>query len=109
MSSYSPDKWVIVKIEHPEHGVHHKILGGWSGGYIDGDSWKLSSGLVKIEEEGDFYLMHNHSGSIYKCHKKAVGMNVISASIYSQMKGQSEEIEGSSVTTITPEQFNKEK
>jgi len=78
----NPDKWIIVKIPSGA-----KVLGSWSGGYIDGDSWQLSSGLEKIEEKGDYYLMHNVSGSIYKCHKKMEGMNLVASGIFKQMKG----------------------
>ena len=32
---YNPDKWIIVKL--PKGA---KVLGSWSGGYLDGDSWQ---------------------------------------------------------------------
>lgn len=95
---YNPDKWVIVGIEG-----NYKVLGGWSGGYLDGDSWRLSSGLVKIEEDSensDYYLMHNHSGSIYKCHKNAEGTNFISAGILAKFLNIG-------AKQITVEEFNK--
>lgn len=74
-----PDKWILI-----EFNGTYKVLGGWSGGYLDGDSWRLSSGLVKIEDDPDssaYFLMHNVSGSIYKCHKNSEGVNIGSASI----------------------------
>tara|TARA_Y100000361_G_C11006640_1_gene262171 strand:- start:183 stop:506 length:324 start_codon:yes stop_codon:yes gene_type:complete len=80
--TYTPDRWVLLKI----NGKAHKVLAGWSGGYLDSDYWKLSSGVVKVEEEGDYYLIHNYSGSIYKCHKKGRGCNAISGAKYAEIK-----------------------
>jgi hypothetical protein len=97
MSTHNPDRWVIVG-----DGSNFKVLGGWSGGYLDGDSWRLSSGLERIEEDGDYYLMHNYSGSVYKCHKNGEGMIMIMSGIFSQLKEQS-----STVETYTVDKFNE--
>ena len=94
---HSPDRWLIVG-----DGKNFKVLGGWSGGYLDGDSWRLSSGLQKIEEDGDYYLMQNYSGSVYKCHKQGEGMIVIMAGILAQLQEQSDD-----VRTYTVEEFNE--
>ena len=69
---YTPDQWEIVEVggTHP----HYRIFGSWSGGYLDGDSWRLNSGVVRCEVDGDYYLFHGHTGSIYKCHKEAYGI-----------------------------------
>lgn len=96
---YTPDKWIIVKV--PQGA---KVLGSWSGGYLDGDSWRLSSGLESIEEDGDYYLMHNYSGSIYKCHKEREGMNMVALGIFNKLKGMDE-----SVKQISVEEFNEKK
>jgi len=96
---HKPDRWVIVKVPGGA-----KVLGSWSGGYLDGDSWRLSSGLERIEEDGDYYLMHNYSGSIYKCHKEMEGMNMVALSIFNQLKGMDESVE-----QISVEEFNEEK
>ncbi len=96
---HKPDKGIIVKI--PQGA---KVLGSWSGGYLDGDSWRLSSGLERIEEDGDYYLMHNYSGSIYKCHKETEGMNRMALSIFNQLKDMDDSIE-----QISVEEFNQKK
>lgn len=98
MSSYRPDKWTIVYMGEDVY----KVLGGWSGGYLDGDEWRLSSGLKRIEEKGDYYLMHNHSGSIYECHKNGEGMTILSCSIYSKIQGLGDEVK-----IVTVEEFNE--
>jgi hypothetical protein len=75
MSEYVPDRWVVLKINSPSRSSPlYKVFAGWSGGYLDGDSWKLNSGITKVEEDGDYLLFHGHSGSVYKCHKKGYGM-----------------------------------
>lgn len=105
-NNYSPDKWKIVKFTSPQNGDVYKVLGGWSGGYLDADNWRLSSGLEKITEEGDYYLMHNYSGSIYKCHKKMDGVTGLSGSILSGWIEKVKAHEGIEVNTITVEEFN---
>jgi hypothetical protein len=69
MNIYTPDCWVFVRIETAEHGVIDKILAGWCGGFTTGDSWKLSSGVEKIEEFENRYEYTNFTGSLYICHK----------------------------------------
>ena len=33
----------------------------------------MNSGIVRVEKEGDFYLFHGNSGSVYRCHKDTYG------------------------------------
>ena len=66
---YQPDNWVILKITINPKDIHYRVLGGWSGGYLDGDSWRLNSGITKVEDDGDYLLFHGYSGSVYKCYK----------------------------------------
>jgi hypothetical protein len=49
--------------------VTDKILSGYYGGYLSGDSWRLSSGIMSYTEETDRYIITNHSGSVYTCIK----------------------------------------
>jgi len=75
----TPDKWVVIKIGTEE--PIYKVFATWYGGYLDGDSWKMNSGIkgVDISNEtfsGDFsgfFIFHGYSGSAYKCHYKAYG------------------------------------
>tara|TARA_R100000951_G_scaffold7705_1_gene7189 strand:- start:5575 stop:5907 length:333 start_codon:yes stop_codon:yes gene_type:complete len=91
--THSPDKWVIVEMDNKGEKVQ-KILGGWSGGYLDGDSWKLSSGTLETEEEGDYFLFHQHSGSTYKCHKRMQGLTALTGSMLSGWLEQIKDMEG---------------
>ena len=99
--TYRPDRWVIVGT-----GETFKVFGNWSGGYLDGDSWMLSSGLERVEqdpEDEDYLLMHNRSGSIYRCHKQAEGMTGYGASIFGSWKN----LDGTDrMSILTVDEFN---
>lgn len=86
MSEYRPDKWVILKISEGEKSLL-KVLAGWSGSYLEGQSWKVNSGVNKCETDENHFLLHGYSGSVYKCHKKAYGTNMIMGGIISQLEG----------------------
>lgn len=67
--SETPERWVILKL--PDNV--YKVFGTWTGGYLDGDRWKLNSGIERVEQDDDFYYFIGYSGSCYKCYKKAYG------------------------------------
>lgn len=77
----TPDTWIILKIKKEDTYIY-KVLAGFYGGYLHGDSWRLNSGITKIEDKDDHYLIYGHSGSIYDCHKNAYGTTGLSASIF---------------------------
>ena len=58
-----PDRWVIFKLPNN----YYKVFGTWAGGYLDGDRWKLNSGISKVEQDENFYYFIGFSGSCYKC------------------------------------------
>jgi len=74
---YKCDNWVIVK-SPSETDPHYRVLVGTSGGYLDGDSWRMNSGIVQVEEVGDYFYIYGSSGSCYQCHKDSntVRMNI---------------------------------
>jgi len=82
---YTPDTWVKVKIEVEGKPDLFKIVGGWSGGYADGDNWRVNSGVVKTEEFDDYYLFHGHSGSVYKCYKQSEGVRYSISGVLASM------------------------
>lgn len=81
---YNPDKWIILKIKAKTETLY-KVLAGWSGGYLEGQSWKINSGISKVSKKGDYYLFEGYSGSVYKCHKKAYGTNMITGGILANL------------------------
>jgi len=81
MSEYIPDKWVMLEFIRDGEPYGKKVFGGWYGGYLGSDSWKLSSGVVGIEDRDDYWEVTNHSGSIYKCYKNRIGMSVYQSGV----------------------------
>jgi hypothetical protein len=63
---YTPDGYAILKIQaYGSDDVVLKVFGSWSGGYLDGDSWRLNSGIIDVKEDGNTYLVTGYSGSQY--------------------------------------------
>ena len=87
---YFPDRWVVVKITSVEHGTHYRVFGGWYGGFAGADSWKMNSGITKIDEYENHYDFHGESGSVYSCNKHAYGMTNYMAQVYMSAKDQFE-------------------
>jgi len=76
MSEYCPDKWLVVKIEGKDVPLTYKVFACWYGGYLNGDSWKLNSGITKATKEDNCYSFEGYSGSVYKCHEDCYGFNM---------------------------------
>lgn len=72
MKMYEPDGYAFLRIK----GEFYKVFGSWSGSYLHGDRWRVNSGITKVEKTDDGYLIHGHSGSVYKIKTES---NVISA------------------------------
>ena len=69
--SYHPDYWCVVKVD--SNDPHYRVFGSWSGSYVFGSSWRMNSGIVRVDDIGECYEFHGASGSIYKCHKEMYG------------------------------------
>lgn len=104
MSTYNPDKWVMLKITYKGNPVY-KILASWYGGFARGDSWKLNSGVTKIEEEGQLYLFHGSSGSVYQCHKATYGMSAYTMGVLESFKADAAKAEDVELELL-PEETN---
>ena len=88
MSTYTPDSWVIVKIQYEKYETIYKVLAGWSGSYLYGASWKLSSGIVTFEDKGEYYESLQDSGSTYMLYKSSERMSAIMASTFASFEEQ---------------------
>lgn len=86
MSTYTPDVWEIIKVAEPNQPPMYKVLAGWYGGYAGSDSWKISSGIDSCTEDEHWYHFHNHSGSVYRCHKESKRTSSMTGSIYEYYK-----------------------
>ena len=106
MSTYTPDSWVIVKIQYEKYETIHKVLAGWAGGYLYGASWKLSSGIVTFEDKGEHYESLQDSGSTYVLYKSSERMSAIMASTLASFEKQLKGINGT-IEVIDSSEFNQ--
>ena len=101
MSEYLPDNWVVLKIKEGKlDSGFYKVLAGWSGGYTTGDSWRMNSGITRVEDHETYYSFYGYSGSVYKVWKDRYGLRMNNAGVYNQLK-ENEAFEGQ--ITLMPE------
>ena len=81
MTTYKPDKWVVLEVTTPD-GTYKKILSSWYGGFADGDSWRLSSNIDNVTEEQHYFDFETDTGSVYHCFKDNIGISAYTQSIY---------------------------
>lgn len=72
MKNIIPDGWIVIKIED-DKSTWYKLFASWNGSYLDGERWKMNSGISKIEEDENDYYIFGFSGSCYKCNKYSYG------------------------------------
>lgn len=77
---YYPDCWVIAKITNGTN-IIYKVLGGWSGGYLQGTSWRMNSGISGFYVQDDVIIFEGYSGSRYHCHVDGEGIKMANAGI----------------------------
>lgn len=88
---YTPDRWVLLKITTPTE-ILYKVFGMWSGGYLDGDSWRMNSGIESIAI-GDTYKIFGASGSCYNCSRTNYGLTGYGSGILDSFMAKSPAIE----------------
>lgn len=81
----TPDRWVVLEITN-EEGVFRKVLSGWQGGYLDGDSWRMSSVIVNETEMKHYNEYTTDSGSVYKCLHANEGLTSQTRNILEQLR-----------------------
>jgi len=102
---YTPNKWKLIKITGGEFSPLYKVVGGWFGGYIDGDSWRVNSGIERYWEDDEYYYFHGFSGSIYKCKKSSEGFIMIMQGAINQFLDYAATIEGMAVEIVDVEEL----
>lgn len=86
---YHPHKWLLLRIEDGGT-VLFKVFASFYGGFTTGDSWKMNSGITRIEDAGDFLRIHGYSGSVYVCPKACYGASYYAASVLQRFEEQSD-------------------
>lgn len=109
---YTPERWVILNIKHIDH-TYQCVFAGWYGGYLNGDSWRFSSKIERIEEFEDKFVFHNYTGSKYECFKAAYGASGFMSAVFGNVDAQAQkegvEIELSSEFNDRQDEFFKHK
>lgn len=88
---YQPDHWVVLKInraniKEEEASFYYKILAMWSGGYLYGASWRLSSTILNVKKDKNNFIFNNYSGSSYKVNKENYELSLIAQDPLSDLK-----------------------
>ena len=84
MREHIPDNWVVLKFTG--YAPHYRVLVGWSGGYITGTSWRMNSGITKVEETKDHYYFYGSSGSRYLCNKDSYMLRMNTAGVWASLQ-----------------------
>ena len=93
-NNYYPDTWVILELTNKiTQEKHHRILAGWYGGYAQGDSWQINSGITKIKKYKNYFEVYGFSGSIYKCHKQSEKLSNYTASVYTSLTEATQDLD----------------
>jgi hypothetical protein len=85
-NSYTPDNWCVIRFNSIKHGIYYKLLAGWSGGYLSGDSWRMNSGITNVEEDQDAFRFRGTTGSWYKCYKGSYGLRMNNVGVWDQLQ-----------------------
>ena len=81
-NNYHPDKWILIEIKGDD--PHYRVFGCWLGGYLDGDSWRMNSGITEVYETDTSYNFVGFSGSTYFCNKESYGLTLYGAQVVAQ-------------------------
>lgn len=73
---YTPDRWILVEIEGADEKIY-KVFCTWLGGYVQGESWRINSGITSVNKEGPgAYALNGRSGSTYFVYTGNYGTSV---------------------------------
>jgi hypothetical protein len=84
VKEYNADNWVVLKFDGDD--PHYRVLAGWSGGYITGNSWRMNSGITKVEEDESFFYFYGSSGSRYRCNKEVYMLRMNTAGAWARLQ-----------------------
>ena len=102
MSRYTPNKWMLVQVKAPT--PHFRIFGVWSGSYLEGESWRLNSGVDGVVEREDHFEIVGSSGSVYEIGKKSYGTTARGAAIIDGVVKQHTGIFGDDTACVLDEE-----
>jgi hypothetical protein len=95
MRTYTPDRWVVLKLtSHEDGSVHYRVFGCWFGGFAGSNSWKMNSGITNARFNSVEYIFGGHSGSEYCCDATNYGTHMYGQSIIEEFMKNSTEAGG---------------
>ena len=95
MREYTPDCWKVIEIKYDANSeIHYRVAAGWYGGFTQGDSWKINSGIVDTVQEGDIISFTGDTGSVYRCHVRSEGLNGYTTAVVKSYNIDHEKIGG---------------
>ena len=80
ITNYKSSNFVIVY--YTEKETYH-VFSGEYGGYLYGDSWRLSTAIKSVSIDNDQVIVHTRSGSSYELDRNCIRMTGYMGSIYS--------------------------
>ena len=87
---YTPDSFVIMELNFdditPNNLKLYKILAGWSGGYLNGSSWRINSGIEYTTFDGEKISVYGASGSRYDVYMRRYALRAATAPTWAQIK-----------------------
>ena len=105
MKDYYPDRWFIVKINSEIYDkTFYKVFAVWVGGYAQGDSWRMSSGIKEVIDHETGYEFKNESGSSYFCSKNSYGTSAYGQGILRRIFETA--VDAQSTIEVVPEDTN---
>ncbi len=90
-------RWVVIYVNSDD--PHYRLFMTFGGSFVYGDSWRMNSGIVRVEKDGENLVFHGSSGSQYSVHPDGYGISAYGAGI---LQGYNDQIEG--VMTVLPEE-----
>lgn len=66
----------------------YKILAGWLGGYLYGDSWRINSSCTSVTRDGNTLEFAGASGNVYRVHEHAYGTSMLTAGILKKLEDE---------------------
>ena len=84
MREHRPDNWVVLKFSGDD--PHYRVLAGWSGSYLAGNTWRMNSGITKVEEDESFFYFYGSSGSRYRCDKGSYMLRMNNAGTWAKLQ-----------------------
>ena len=105
MSYYNPESAVVIKVTR-NNDTHFRVFGGWLGGYTTGSSWRVNSGVAKVEYDKDYYYFYGESGSVYRCRKEIAYFDLYLSGVLDKLCGSVRENGGDTEVYVLDEDLS---